>query len=367
METQYSVPLTMGDNGTHIYRGPWINWSRGRTRGATLTLSERHGGMLTAFLALFVTIAGGQLWRIVSFTIHQVRASPGPRDGLQCQQQAIFRNTTSPATFTGSFIRVAVHWWRIARRPIWRSLPWVVLGLVYLVASAVAVIFSSEVVKAAGNEALIASSTCGVLAVDELNSLTVRALLSHQLEDAVLAADYARTCYRLPSVHSQWRCNLYATPRIAYSVDQNASCPFAKGMCLISDTAALKMDSGLLNSHEILGINLPKDFRVDYRSVATCAPLRTDDFVESYVLTEDTPDVGLKGDLMYKYKFGQTTAGDELREWSVLYNNHTKLDAVGYMVRYVVSSRLSSLPTPSSVSYTVLSPVRLHEKLILLL
>lgn len=60
--------------GSSIYTGAWINWSQGAIIGATITLSQRNGNLLTAFLGIFVTIAGGACWRILSFLMHQQRA-----------------------------------------------------------------------------------------------------------------------------------------------------------------------------------------------------------------------------------------------------------------------------------------------------
>lgn len=54
----------------HIYRGPWINWSHGLIAGATVTLGEREGGLLTAFIATFVTIVGAELWKIICYISH---------------------------------------------------------------------------------------------------------------------------------------------------------------------------------------------------------------------------------------------------------------------------------------------------------
>lgn len=41
-----------------IHLGFWTNWSHGRVKGATITLTHRNGALLTAFLALFVAFAG---------------------------------------------------------------------------------------------------------------------------------------------------------------------------------------------------------------------------------------------------------------------------------------------------------------------
>lgn len=81
---------------SHIYHGAWINWSRGLVTGATITLGEREGGLLTAFIATFVTIVGAELWKISCYVFHQIRSKQEPQDGLYHQQQVILRTYPTP-------------------------------------------------------------------------------------------------------------------------------------------------------------------------------------------------------------------------------------------------------------------------------
>lgn len=47
-----------------VQLGTWINWSRGRVMGATLTLNRVDGNLLIAFTAVFVGIVTERIWRI---------------------------------------------------------------------------------------------------------------------------------------------------------------------------------------------------------------------------------------------------------------------------------------------------------------
>jgi hypothetical protein len=67
-----------------VYYGVWINWSRGKNDGSTITLTPSGAGFMVAFLAIFVSVAGGSLWRILAFFLHQQRVSKAPSDGLHC-------------------------------------------------------------------------------------------------------------------------------------------------------------------------------------------------------------------------------------------------------------------------------------------
>ena len=85
------------DPSAYVFEGVWTNWSRGAARGLTLTLRPAHATLLTNTLALFVTLAGGQLWTIVRFSIHQLRSVPRPKGHGQIhnKHQVILRNTTT--------------------------------------------------------------------------------------------------------------------------------------------------------------------------------------------------------------------------------------------------------------------------------
>src|SRR5580704_5318037 len=84
-------------DGTRTYTGVWTNWSHGRVHGATITLSRESGGILAAFLAIYVAYAGGKFWRILSFAAHQLKTTPPSRtrDALHYQRQVILRNSGS--------------------------------------------------------------------------------------------------------------------------------------------------------------------------------------------------------------------------------------------------------------------------------
>lgn len=79
-----------------IYLGFWINRSFNAIQGATLTLDRKQGGLLIAFLALFVTTSGRSLWKISRCVLHFIYSSEGASDGIHLQRQAILRNTTLP-------------------------------------------------------------------------------------------------------------------------------------------------------------------------------------------------------------------------------------------------------------------------------
>ena len=67
-----------------IYTGFWIDWSKDRFLGATLTTTAAQGRFLVAFVAIFVSTAGGSLWQIINYGIHRSRFTDEAHVSLSC-------------------------------------------------------------------------------------------------------------------------------------------------------------------------------------------------------------------------------------------------------------------------------------------
>ena len=85
------------DASAYIFEGVWTDWSKGAVRGLTLTLRPANATLLTNALALFVTMAGGQLWTITRFVVHQVRSARAEGNDYHYRKkhQVVLRNTTT--------------------------------------------------------------------------------------------------------------------------------------------------------------------------------------------------------------------------------------------------------------------------------
>jgi hypothetical protein len=314
---------------SRVYTGLWVNWSHGPIQGATLTLSARDGGLLTSFLATFITVVGAQLWRILSFSFHQIRSSRGPQDGLHHQHQNIFRNTTSPGSAAWSFLLMGYAWRRKTQHPILRSWPWAILAVGYMAIFGVLSVFQSQTTKAAGNERLVQPTDCGFWHVDGISEQANAAYTQKTTNDTFLAANYARACYG--GSPDRLQCNVYPAQSLPYSVDHNATCPFKGGTCLYSDTAAFRMDTGLIDSHTDLGINAPTHERVQIRKVTTCAPLHVRNFTT--VLTGNQTDMVMPDDYFWEIQYGNIfAAGTIATNYTFSFNPHAVMDNFGYSI-----------------------------------
>ncbi|KAK7192149.1 hypothetical protein PSPO01_01721 [Paraphaeosphaeria sporulosa] len=315
-----------------VYYGSWINWSRGKYGGATITLTPRNAGILVAFLAIFVSVAGGSLWRIIAFFLHQRRVAKDPRDGLHYQQQVILRNAATPGVASWQLLWLVPSWRTISRRPLWKSLPVVLLAVLNLLAFFTAGVLVAEVTRTAGTEVLVRSANCGNWTIDDTR--LVYGFTTKTQNDTVSAATYARACYGGPT--DALECNQYKVKALPYSISETEPCPFDKDLCL-KKFPVLSFDTGNLSSHDHLGINTqPKD-RIFYRRKTTCAPIMDKGYVTAYNYTDAVNAslgefLGSDGDVLDFYDFGGTVHldGSKANNFTFAYNRRMAAIGTGY-------------------------------------
>jgi hypothetical protein len=308
---------------TQIYTGAWINWTEGTIRGATITLSARDGNLLIAFIATFVAIIGGQLWRILAYIVHQARSSKRPEDGLHYQQQNILRNAGGPAAASWLFLQQALYWRGRAHLLYLRTLPWALLGLLYVAAFTILATFSSEVSRAAGSIRRLESSRCGYWQTDgQLSDTSLVAWNQKMANESIVSSTYARACYGGNAAPGQ--CGTFPVPSLPYTVKADASCPFDPKVCIGQDSA-YQMTTKMLDSHKDLGINAPEKYRVQVQKQTTCSPLVQ--AREPVNGSSGVPGMGQNGDTLLDYHYGSVGNGEELiTNYSYRYNTHSYID-----------------------------------------
>jgi hypothetical protein len=213
-------------NGTYTYLGPWINWSHGRVKGATLTLQSKYGGLLAAFLAIYVSFTGGMFWRLLSFILHQLYTTkPGRnRDGLHHQRQVILRNSQGASGALWEFAKLSVYWRGKTERPFFRNFLFAGLAALNVSIFGVASIFTSEITKVTGNSTLILGPACGGYKIDP-NVTSTNGYRAKLLADTYQAATYVRQCYG-DNPTNDLACNAYYRRSLGFTTNPNATCPF---------------------------------------------------------------------------------------------------------------------------------------------
>lgn len=114
-------------------------------RGVTLTLTKRDGGLLTALLALFVTVVGKSFWRLFCFAAHTFLSTNTPQDGLYHQRQAVLRNADGTLVGLRSLMQLAWRWRGRSPRLWIRIIPFICISAFLMSGFYIASLFSSQV------------------------------------------------------------------------------------------------------------------------------------------------------------------------------------------------------------------------------
>ncbi|KAF2864863.1 hypothetical protein BDV95DRAFT_600244 [Massariosphaeria phaeospora] len=284
-----------------VHLGFWTNWARGSVQGATLTISRQSGGLLIAFLAIFIGATGKSFWRISCLLLHRYFSSSTERqDVLHHQRQIILCNSETPQSAMWYLFWMAKAWRKRTRRPIWRLLSILLLAIVCSVAFAVAGIFSSRVTTETANEVLLTGRDCRKAGPgsEDMEFSDFGDLLVPWLSERTAAyLQYAQQCYT--NAKNSEDCQQYTRPSLPMKITRNASCPFHEGMCKAN---SIIVDSGLLHSTRDLGINLASAFQV--RVVDHCAPITSEGYV-SYHHEDEFPTYP-----MARFHYGNYTSYD---------------------------------------------------------
>jgi hypothetical protein len=249
-------------------------------------MPTKDGNVLIAFLALFVSWTGGNLWSIICFGIHQLRSTPKKRDGLHHQIQALFNTHLSSVSLGWRLWQVSWHWRNRTTRIMRRTMPLISGCLAFFAVITAAGLFSSRVANVGDAALLRANQTCGWYASGLLDNVQPPGLLNedgiNSLDSLVVwsrtlvanAKAFSRICYpRIdafkPDV-SSLACSSTVVPFLRSTTNLSAACPFASEAC---EGPAASFDSGLIDSSMHLGINAPKQDRVQIRRVMTCVPV----------------------------------------------------------------------------------------------
>lgn len=274
----------------NVHLGFWTDWSRGKIYGATLTVSRRNGGLLTAFLALFVTVVGVRFWRIGCFLIHRCFSSERERDALCHQRQAILRNAADSTSGLWALLHACRAWKRSGIAPYRRFLPSALFAVLTSMAFFVATVFSSEITNSMGREVLLRGSNCGSL-IKNASGDNLTVIGPYVSQRTALSLTYAQQCYN-HNVNPQ-DCSNFYKPRLRWTVDRNTTCPFPGGndICL-SSSSNLRLDTGYIDSDSDLGMNSPPGAKFLYRSVVDCAPLKTEGYTRNTTYEQVSPYEG---------------------------------------------------------------------------
>lgn len=275
-----------GSPPEYIFKGVWVNQNRGQVLGSTLTVDPYAASLLTPAIALLISIAGSQLWRLFQFALHQARATSENRQLLYHQQQVILRNTGNDLNTIYRLIRTAFAWrHQEGARVFRRSLPLVLWSTLHFSIIVLAGLFSTWLLEA-GDDVLSRSQFCGTFSQSYIDSLDAVSTSNLTDQGITLMQEYthyhnARYVYVQQHVdicrngeNGTEGCDMMPVGSLGWKGRVlPSSCPFDQDMCHPSLEGALSLDTGYLSSHLDLGFNAPKKDRIAFRLSAQCAPL----------------------------------------------------------------------------------------------
>ncbi|KAL0944938.1 uncharacterized protein CTRU02_202825 [Colletotrichum truncatum] len=317
-----------------IYTGVWTDWSLGSVQGVTITLSARDGGLLLAFIAIFVTFVTTRAWRIIAFAAHQSMASGGKHDGLYYQRQFILRNITSPIAAAWLFMQQSWYWRPFANKGLARTVPWALCALAYAGLFAAAAVFSAEISTGASKFRLLKATNCGIFTPADRDAFQGKELFDNQVSSM-----YSRQCY---SDNSSAACSSLPVSSIRWT-NESVDCPFADRICL--GHRGFRMESERINSHNHLGINAPEQNRIFYSRETVCSPLVTQPGFIQYVNGSEAKELGWPDNILIKYLYG--SRGD--RNYTYIYNTYGQNMQTGYSTwtYYTLAGRNDSTWKPA--------------------
>jgi hypothetical protein len=319
-----------------VHVGYWRDYTQNSALGKTVTLDARSSSYLIAALSTFIGIVGSATWVTTAFIVHQLQARGGRDDGVYFQHQIIYRNQGTPL---GALFDVwGVGWsWRakteagkryrrvrrLKARTFWRSVP----PLLVFVGFTAAGIFVGEIAAPGyvSNNVLVQHGRCGYWAFETESQNGLFAESYKSVNDTLAARQYARSCYAAANDTLQ-DCGLYPVRRVAYNASM-VGCPFLDDpngdtLCLPAGNQALQMDTGYMDTSQTFGINTALANRILLRRVVTCAPIRTDAYL-------DTSSTDASGYTLWQFNMGPVR---NATTYTYLYNTHTVSDLVSYSV-----------------------------------
>lgn len=278
---------------SNIHTGPWIDYTRGPVYGATITLTDAQATALVSFLAVLITHTGASSFKILRYTIHQLRTHPVDSPFIHRQNLLLTNAETDIGMFT-SLLGLCHRWRRRTLRPWRRSAVLLMLVLVHALAFIAAGIAVSFVADGKDAKVLAKGEECGYWTPEDNSLRSVSVWQKEQLKAAMAAQAYKRLCYGEEDEADASECRVLAKRRLQWKETHNTTCPF-KGMCLEGETAAYTLDTGLQSS-EVLGINTA--YPLQFQARSTCAPIN----LEPY--TSLLPGAGTAGEDIWAYSLG---------------------------------------------------------------
>ena len=350
--------------------------------GLTWTLTPTKATLLTNSLALFVTLAGGQLWTIVRFGLHQRRAHRlSSQDNQQARhQQLILRNA---GTDLHTMRLMALLAWRSRQKnatgPYRYAVYVALLAIVHYIVFVVAGTLSNNLISSGSGETfhklvnasspvLSRSPFCGFWEPTYYDEIVNGPFLNVESPDTVRQSiqfnakidgdvgeslAYAEECYgtAAPNYRSS-KCNTMKRSKLWVNQTSSELCPFDRSICH-SRSSTIVFETPPIDTHTDLGINAPPSERLTYRKRTSCAAL--DD--AKHVVQEDT---GTSQAMGYAY-YGPYLDGNHPVNYTYVFSNFSSLYTIFTpltVTPYQITAQVAYAPDPENDGWSAFAPIQ---------
>ena len=262
-----------------IANGLWWDHSKSVALAPTITLPVESGGFLLTGLAILVTIAGGSFWNITAFVLHHCKAKGSRASAVERQIRVNLRNSAGAIRALWDTFKLHQAWSskkpsRLLLQTCTVALP---ACLVWAGFSLAALFTSSVTNKAyASVVARVHPQTCGIWSFNLTSIEGTMAMAKRQTANTIQARNHVANFYSNNS--SSAARSIFVKTTLPYTTDKSARCPIpASQRCTLGQDKAFAVTSGLLDSHDMLGINAKPEDRVHLKLSLTCSPILAGD------------------------------------------------------------------------------------------
>lgn len=148
-----------------------------------------------------------------------------------------------------------------------------------------------------GNEVSVSSDKCGIVVEPDSVLENYRNDVPYFNQRFVSGYSYARQCYGNNTATQL--CSSYKIPALPIHMSNTTDCPFpGKEQICLPNSTTLTLDTGLLDSHDHLGINTPPSNRFAFRRVDQCIPLVVDKYSH---INSSKPFTASNASVEYRY------------------------------------------------------------------
>ncbi|KAF1828910.1 hypothetical protein BDW02DRAFT_634838, partial [Decorospora gaudefroyi] len=256
---------------SEIHTGFWIDRDKSGAAAAILTLSIAHASLLINLLSVLIsTVVVDSVFRILVVMLYSRRPFPNYPFGLIGEFYVLLRNTHSFQAPRPELLRPMFsteNKGKERRIALILLTPWFLLMALKAGAFAIPTLIISD---SPDEVALLKPGICGFKIIDIERNFPDTVV--DELRETTDSRRYAEERYG-ESDSTFATESMFPVDTLPMDMFRNVSCPFENSLCLLGSAGAVAFDTGLLDSHNHLGINAPAKERIQYRWRSTCSPL----------------------------------------------------------------------------------------------